>query len=453
MEGFTQDVVAYMKAHPEAVWQGMFSAIVICQKQPFDPFAAGAFERANAHIFEGDGCSLCQKLFLEFLRLERERGSASGGPSLSQYFALPREVAGFLEWSTGVLRINATLEQFQAYTARLPEGTIYGTHPDDEMIMTLVRAITHEQFHFRQAMATGYGYTLACAAFIRIMQEIGRLPLPHDWNGMLAAIAASPPLIPDLTARFAELDEEGPDGVTIRDVIESAALLYECKAHMPDLDHAKYSRYLDLAMVLPEYRRAYDLATEILGPVAFDNFLVAAVLALCFRRPDQALGNILQQMAGLLHLDAVYRSPDDFMGLASVVIAARRRYEYLGTAWHVLNGAIDNTPLVHPYYARPLQAYRSDHSDEQLLTTLVGPILDERARSLLAQPVLLNGDVIQLPAGFEALDPQPVVPEDADLDRQTPGEFVNTWAYNAVICQIVLAGTGHQLHYRIVPAR
>jgi hypothetical protein len=72
---------------------------------------------------------------------------------------------------------------------------------------------------------------------------------------------------------------------------------------------------------------------------------------------------------------------------------------------------------------------------------------------LLAQPVLLNDDVVQLPEGFESLDPQPVVPEGFDLDRQTPQDFVNAWVFNGVICQIVLAGTGHQLHYRIVPAR
>jgi hypothetical protein len=285
------------------------------------------------------------------------------------------------------------------------------------------------------------------------MQEIGRLSLPLDPNSMLAAIAASPPSIPELTAKFAALDEKGPDGVTIRDVIESSALLYECKTYFPDLDHAKYSRYLDLAMVLPEYRRAYDLATEILGPVAFDNFLVAAALALCFRRPDEALADILEHMAALLHLDAVYRSPQDFPGLAGVLPAVRTRHQYLGTAWHVLNGAIDNTRLVHPYYARPLRAYRTHFSDHELLTTLVEPRLDARARALLAQPVLLNDDVVQLPEGFESLDPQPVVPEGFDLDRQTPQDFVNAWVFNGVICQIVLAGTGHQLHYRIVPAR
>jgi hypothetical protein len=72
MEGFTQDVVAYMKAHPEHVAVALLGAYSLCQKDVTVFLADDGYDRAHAHVFKDSGCSLCQKLFLATLRQQEE---------------------------------------------------------------------------------------------------------------------------------------------------------------------------------------------------------------------------------------------------------------------------------------------------------------------------------------------------------------------------------------------
>jgi hypothetical protein len=371
-------------------------------------------------------------------------GDVSENPEPPLRFDLPGNVLGYLEWSSGLLRINATLEEWTAVKNRVSQTRLLdGSHPFDPRAASLIRAVTHEQFHFLQVITTGYPYSLACVVFIRIMQHLsaamGSDETLKQWVSLSNELA--PPL--DVQEKFAELDMKSAEGLTIRYVIESAAHLYECKSHMPGLDHQRYLDYLAAAKLPPEYRATYEAATKVVGPAAFSIFLPAAAVALCFRWPNEVLGVVLGYMDG-------DEEPGALANVLNAIADLKPRYEYLGTAVEIATGQWSpGTPLVHPFYTQALRSVLAHSSPERLLLLTMHPDQMKGLAPLAAQPVLFNDDRVQLPVGFEGLGAQFAVPAGHSIAAVSPEEFVNTWITIAMACRNIVANTGHQLHYRV----
>lgn len=289
--------------------------------------------------------------------------------------SLPRNVWGFLEWMTGVIRINATVEELQQFS-QAPE----------RVRLAYEETVTHEFFHCAQICAAGYPHRYASSvakALYPVLHPYLQAFSSHtDLEEASMHFAEAPPAIPHtLTALLESLDEPGLDGITPREIVESAAYLVQKRTHRPELDAPRYDQMLHLAPA-PEYRSAYMAAESILGERAFGLFPALSFYALCFVRPHDVFVDLCR---------AARRAPDG--GLARVAEDLARTHRCLGTAARYARDYANGT--FNPFYAghaRTLTAIgRWKRAD---LSTLMSaphewmPAFRQRLRI----PVILNPD-------------------------------------------------------------
>ena len=373
-------------------------------------------------------------------------------PGSARRFDLPPNVLGCLEWSTGLLRINSTLKQWtlaKAILDRPRDSTglsipLDSTSLDDLAIAGFVRTAVHEQFHYRQVVATGYLYRLACSAYFTIMKSISRAA-SGDPVRIEAMIEGQLPPMPEVAQLFEEIDQPGTDEITVRDIVESAAHLYECKASYPAFTHETYSDYLDTPGLLAEYGSAYRYAARELGPEAFHSFLVAAALALCFDQPHMAFADIIREIR---RAEVAYRQRQDLPAFNPVLSNVSRSHKYIGTSAKAIDGSWSGGPQIHPYYAGMVNAIVNDGGSEEALLTFIIDRQFVHENNAVYQPLLLNDNDLVLPESFLELDPPRIRRQHYGFTG-TMQEFIDIWLTEAAICYRVTAATGRQLHYRI----
>jgi hypothetical protein len=297
-------------------------------------------------------------------------------------FAVPAGVAGYLEWCSGTLFINRTFEAWKAYQGR-PQGA-----PLDSATQALLQTITHETYHFLQITVTGFAYQFACLLFGEIRKQINP-PLDET---RLRELRASPPE-PSAGLRFLAgfLDEPDADGLSTRDILESAAFLYEYKTHYTGLSAQGYSSLLEANCPSPEYRKAYDLTVKVLGNRAFDEYLSLSVAALCFAEPNKVFVDILSAARNCRHVRAV----EYIRSIASRVAA---RHQAIGSAAQVaFEGTSPLGKLQHPIYTPAVVALNNSSFDP--FEVLTNPsYLGRGVAESLVRPILLKDGVLWLPS-------------------------------------------------------
>jgi hypothetical protein len=188
---------------------------------------------------------------------------------------MPESMVAYLDWATGIMRINTTYEEWEALRGNDQEGKLTASQ------IGLLETITHETTHYLQIITTGFLYSLS----VEIFEEIKRcLPLP------LKSFADIPTSAPDdvavrLNKILLRLDEFGPHDLTVRSLVESAAFLVQKRTHWINLTPAGYREILDHSCPSEEYRSAYDIAVHYLGDEAFDSYCFLSSLSLCTINP------------------------------------------------------------------------------------------------------------------------------------------------------------------------
>jgi hypothetical protein len=204
-----------------------------------------------------------------------------------------------MDWATGILYINNQVEGPEHF-----EKLLNGERTDD--VRELLATITHENVHFLQMVTTGYMYRWACRLYDRLVTAMRPLkqelvgyvenPDPRTLLGIEQKVLDADRL--ELRNHLAQLDRRGPNGIAVRDLLESHAFLVERKSHWQDLDAPGYLQMLNDDTPAPEYRAAYDLARFRLGDgAAFAWFPLIASLCLGAEVPPQAFDVVVDEMA------------------------------------------------------------------------------------------------------------------------------------------------------------
>lgn len=298
----------------------------------------------------------------------------------AEAISLPSNVWGFLEWMTGVIRINATVEELQ----RLSEAR-------EHVRLAYEETVTHEFFHCAQICAAGYPHhyaaTVAKALFPVLHPYLLAFSSHTDLEEAATRFAQAPPSIPhEAMALLDLLDEPGSDGITPRDIVESAAYLVQKRTHLQDLDAADYGHMLHFAPA-PEYRSAFLVAESILGARALELFPALSHVSLCFLRPQDVFTNLCR---------AARRLPDgDARGLMRTAEDLSRTHRWLGTSFDYA-GEFSNGSF-NPFYrsyARTLAGIgRWKRVDLAALMSTPHEWMTEFRRRV-KMPVILNPDDI-----------------------------------------------------------
>ena len=182
-----------------------------------------------------------------------------------RHYHLPDGVWGYLDWVTGLVRLNLSSEEYESRTRT------------EEFELTL----NHELFHAFQICTTGYLYRL-CTELLR---GIVRIIVAVSPQVDIFEVIERPPTG---TARIDELlgamDAANADGITVRDLVEGYAFYGHAALHEPRLTARAFSGQL-AAAPSEEYRRAFRYCEERLGRRAFGIFPLLCYLSLLFRDP------------------------------------------------------------------------------------------------------------------------------------------------------------------------
>lgn len=185
---------------------------------------------------------------------------------LAECIVLPKYVKGYLDWVTGVLRLNCTLDEYdQVLNGDNPEFDIYW------------ETIVHETIHFFQIVSSGFLY--------KYVTEIGWLFLSDkrflgDIVKLLYEISNNKFTI----SKIYEIYEKRHNGLAVIDLVEGHA--FYC--HKRALN--KFNRKTETETVYKPYKgtvyhKAYDYLYNIIGENAYFMFSQIVFLSLCFTNP------------------------------------------------------------------------------------------------------------------------------------------------------------------------
>ena len=209
-------------------------------------------------------------------------------------------VLGWMDWPTGILYLNHAVENPSEFLAMVQSNR--RDAGDRELLSTF----THENVHFLQVVTTGYMYRWVCELYgllVRALKPFSKeLPayledpdprtLNRIQNGIIDVDRE------DMQRTLARLDTPGPNGVTVRALLESHAFLVEKISHWQGLDAPGYLQMLTVEAASPEYRLCYDLARFRLGDgAAFTYFSLIVCLALCDDDPPLAFDVMIDAIA------------------------------------------------------------------------------------------------------------------------------------------------------------
>jgi hypothetical protein len=206
---------------------------------------------------------------------------------LSPFLHLPPTTFAFLEWCTGVLRINLTTGE---YEERLRQP---------QLRKELEEFIHHERFHLLQIITSGYPYYFT-TELVKEIIPFWKNALAENTKGRMLfykTISDIPDLSPAVRQKFDELARVDTDGLSVNALIEGAALFYQKKASFPE---ALVAGELRLAEAyLPQlYTAAFRYVRKYLDQTLLEkHFAELTHLALCFLQPVRAFRYLVTELA------------------------------------------------------------------------------------------------------------------------------------------------------------
>lgn len=305
-------------------------------------------------------------------------------------FDVPEDVAGYLEWVSGILFVNRTLEEWREFLNR--------SGPDSlkRQATLFDQTITHETYHFYQIATTGYLYRHVSKLFAEVAAQIG-FPVTEESLERLMEH------IPSESARtfgalLAEIDRPGPNDLTVRDIVESAAYLYEYKSHYPAFDVQSFKEQIEIENLPKEYRYAFELAEERLGDSAFDNFLVISVLSLCFDNPTEAFYTAIE---AIRRSGIVYTRLEDLKPLLATSEEISMVHHGLGTATQVAFEDGHSIEYQNPIFREATYRLNNNASKLHPLALLVDPEVMRKGGAEVIRPMQLKDGVVWIPDEFK----------------------------------------------------
>lgn len=304
-------------------------------------------------------------------------------------FDVPDDVAGYLEWASGILFVNCTKEEWHEFLAQSEQSWF------DRDAMIFNQTITHETYHFYQIATTGYLYRFVSRLFAEVANHIGFPVKETNLNKLIEDLAKPSDTLRDL---MAEIDRPGPKGLTVRDIVESAAYLYEFKYHYPAFDALSFKEQIEIENPPKEYRFAFEIAEACLGDSAFDNFLIVSILSLCFDNPTEAFYTALDMVR---RTGVIYKRREHMNRLFATSEQISSLHCGLGTAAEVAFESENLEPRQNPIFRQATYALNFNASNLNPLALVADPKVMKEAAVAVIRPVYLRGGAVWIPSEFK----------------------------------------------------
>ena len=178
-----------------------------------------------------------------------------------------------VDWATGIVRVHRTFREWDDLM-RADRSTMR----EDELFV--LESISHEFIHVLQLTTTGYCYELSRKCADQVALAI------RDHGDLDGVLRSRGEYTAALEPAMAALARQGDREVRAIDILESAAFLCQKRIHRPDMGPREYEEKLNSEASDAAYRRAYDVAVEILQEDAFDQFAHVAALSLMASEPE-----------------------------------------------------------------------------------------------------------------------------------------------------------------------
>src|SRR5271157_550114 len=174
-------------------------------------------------------------------------------------------------------------------------AVMYGGRALTERHGDAVETFFHETAHFWQSISTNFCYEYSTRLLFANIDYLHRLSEPDcsisDANAFFEKTAAGLPLM------------DGSDVTTI-DLIEGAAVFIAFRVlSFEDTHDAFLSHLADRHANQPQYRRAYDCATDRLGRDSYEVFSVLCYVSLQAHSPSKEFAALLSRLGWLKNSD------------------------------------------------------------------------------------------------------------------------------------------------------
>lgn len=185
---------------------------------------------------------------------------------LSQYIILPNHVKGYLDWVTGILRLNCTHDTYRVFTSK-----------DEQEFDIYWETFIHEMFHFFQIISFGYLY--------KYVTKIGwEFLLNEDYQNDLVKQLKNTNEIKNSVKNIGDIYIKRYNTLSIIDLIEGHAFYSHNKSLLKLTDISSVEKiYKPYKNTI--YHNAYKYMCDKIGNKAFYLFPGVCAISLSFTEP------------------------------------------------------------------------------------------------------------------------------------------------------------------------
>lgn len=279
---------------------------------------------------------------------------------LRRTLVLPSGVQGFLDWNTGIIRLNCDASDY-AIRMRTPisDGGVKET-------------FYHESHHFAQVLLCGYLFR-HCASLRRVVDAVVSMnsQLTFEDKKKLRSLDKK---YRDSHSNLMRCSESGLSSL---DLVESLTFYLHSFSN-GYLDTTSYQALLHRSNLSREYKHGYLVGVERLDQDRFHRvFPLVVQLSLCFESPPDTYVDLLGRW-GVQELNE--DTPLDQI----MTYCQKEMPGFIGFAWE--------SGEQHPVYEGVLQQIVDKGKDELFTTTMMNPMLiwDPELEPVLRRPIVLN---------------------------------------------------------------
>ena len=209
---------------------------------------------------------------------------------MAKFFDIPDDIFGYLEWSTGIIFLNLTADEY-----------IQSINSESIKSAIVKETIYHETYHYLQIVSSGFLYNttrdFSNEVLGIITAFINDICIPSKCKTFRDALIMFNENV-DLTTykigteHFSKLDLINIFKFSTRDIIEGGAYLLQKQMTNIELTHEIFLSKLKFAPS-KTYSKVYKFVTLHLGELAFSVFHSIAYFSLLFAEPEKIFPHIV----------------------------------------------------------------------------------------------------------------------------------------------------------------
>ncbi len=308
-----------------------------------------------------------------------ERMNYIENKAIVEAIKLPNNILGYLDWTTGLIRINLTYEE-------------YKNGNDIKILDKVLTTLVHENFHAHQICNSGFLYNF----IVEFTYEL--------WENMFAMYKDEPVL--QQTFQEGIIISKAAKDILSRlyvkhgkfstiDLIESHAFLAHNLIIDRNLDYIQYDNLLTKKYPNTIYSNLFQYLKSLFGKKSFHLLPGICFVALLFNQPMKVfylMCEYLKTMDDFEDIDRLVKSSIDYL-------SKDETNQYIGLPLSLVKL---KKPL-HPYYSNLLKFYNKNYTELDLIRFMTNIIyIPENFLVNSSRPMIFNSADFFWPEDFQS---------------------------------------------------